>query len=158
MTPELKKLQKILNISDETIRYNKKFFESLGISINMIDDFDDNDIQEVINYVKENYNWVYAEKVFMSVDGESNKLMIYGLSQSVTTEELRVIHFGNVDDGVIGVSFLANPIIEIKDSQGSITNGISMIYSKKAEDIQVTIDQLTADNITGWQSNLTPTP
>lgn len=158
MTPELKKLQKILNISDETIRYNKKFFESLGISINMINDFDDGDIQEVINYVKENYNWVYAEQIFMSVDGEPNKLMIYGLSQSVTTEELRVIHFGNVDDGIVGVSFLSHPIIEIKDSQGSITNGISMIYSKKAEDIQATIDQLTADNITGWQSNLTTTP
>lgn len=155
MTPELKKLQQILNISDDVIRYNKKFFDYLVNPGKIVDGFDENTIQEIIDYIKQNYNWIYSNGVFVINENDNTKLMVKNLTQSVITQDVKIIALGE-NETPIDISISSRNIVEIIDSEGAFAFFKSLVYSKRTDDIQAIVNQLTADNISGWESNISP--
>lgn len=148
MTKALEKLQKILNISDETIRYNKKLFNALLDGFSSLAEPTADYVSNFLNYIKDNYKYVYCEYIgYDSYSDNEITLACTGLSETVSIDAY-IAFVGHIEEGNDALSVSTSKAISVESSGGTIIQSRAILYSNDATDLIDLVNQLVADNVT----------
>lgn len=153
MTNELEKLQKVLNISDETIRQNKRLFNSLLNGFDKLSEPTQELVNNFINYIKQNYKYVGCNQIgFDSYDNGSIALVCTNLSEEVAINAY-ITFSGALEEGCDGISVNVAKASVVRSAGGTLIQSVALLYSKDASDLIALVEQLDADNI-AYETNI----
>lgn len=140
-------LQKVLGISDEIVRQNKKLFNDLLNGYEKLAEPTAELVNNFINYIKTNYKYVYCNVIgFDGYENNSIKLICTNLSQAVAVNAY-VTFSGALEEGCDGISVNVVRASIVESAGGTLVQSTALLYSKDASDLTALVEQLDADNI-----------